>query len=137
CGMASMGGGGQARDHTDRRQANAYYRNNGDDNRRGDAHHAGHSRYRARTAPPVFAALRTAAAWQQPAATRVYQRHLDHGVHLTMRTLSTKLQEEFKALLPPTLFFFVMLHLVAFIRVLMLKGTGIAASTPWQVTLSA
>jgi hypothetical protein len=54
-----------------------------------------------------------------------------------MSQLSTKLQEEFKALLPPALFFFVMLHLVAFIRVLMLKGTGIAASTPWQVTLSA
>ena len=54
-----------------------------------------------------------------------------------MRTLSTKLQEECKALLPPALFFFVMLHLVALIRVLMLKGTGIAVSTSWQVTLSA
>src|SRR4029453_3315759 len=54
-----------------------------------------------------------------------------------MGQLSTKLQEEFKALLPPTIFFFVTLHLVAFIRVLMFKGTGIAASTPWQVTLSA
>ena len=30
-----------------------------------------------------------------------------------------------------------MLHLVALIRVLMLKGTGIALSTSWQVTLSA
>jgi hypothetical protein len=54
-----------------------------------------------------------------------------------MSQLSTKLQEEFKALLPPALFFFVMLHLVALIRVLMLKGTGIALSTSWQVTLSA
>ena len=54
-----------------------------------------------------------------------------------MSTLSTKLKEEFKALLPPTIFFFVTLHLVAFIRVLMLKGTGIAANTPWQVTLAA
>jgi hypothetical protein len=54
-----------------------------------------------------------------------------------MSTLSTKLLEEFKALLPPTLFFFVMLHLVAFMRVLMLKGTGIAVNTPWQVTLAA
>ena len=54
-----------------------------------------------------------------------------------MSKLSTKLKEEFIALLPPTIFFFVMLHLVALIRVLMLKGTGIAASTPWQVTLSA
>ena len=54
-----------------------------------------------------------------------------------MSKLSTKLKEEFKALLPPALFFFVMLHLIALIRVLMLKGTGIALSTSWQVTLSA
>jgi hypothetical protein len=54
-----------------------------------------------------------------------------------MSKLFTKLQEEFKALLPPAIFFFVMLHLVALIRVLMLKGTGIAVSTSWQVTLSA
>jgi hypothetical protein len=51
--------------------------------------------------------------------------------------LSAKLKEEFRAMLPPALFFFVMLHLVALIRVLMLKGTGIAVSTSWQVTLSA
>jgi hypothetical protein len=54
-----------------------------------------------------------------------------------MSKLSTKLQEEFKALLPPTIFFFVALHLVAFMRALMLKGTGIATSTSWQVTLAA
>src|SRR5215470_18783505 len=68
---------------------------------------------------------------------RFYQRHLDSEGPLTMSTLATKLQEEFHALLPPTLFFFVMLHLVALIRALMLKGTGIALSTSWQVTLSA
>jgi hypothetical protein len=79
----------------------------------------------------------TAAAGQQPAAAQVYQQHLNHGGHLTMRKLSAKLQEEFKALLPPAIFFLVMLHLVALMRVLMLKGTGIAASTPLQVTLSA
>src|SRR5215475_6293900 len=65
------------------------------------------------------------------------QRHLNKKVYLTMSTLSIKLKEEFIALLPPTLFFFVALHLVALIRVLMLKGTGIALSTSWQVTLSA
>jgi len=54
-----------------------------------------------------------------------------------MRRLSTKLKEEFEALLPPTIFLLVALHLVALIRILMLKGTGIAASTPWQVTLAA
>jgi hypothetical protein len=54
-----------------------------------------------------------------------------------MWRLATKLQEEFAALLPPTIFFLVALHLVALIRVLMLKGTGIAVSTPVQVTLAA
>jgi hypothetical protein len=54
-----------------------------------------------------------------------------------MRRLATKLQEEFAALLPPTIFFLVALHLVALIRVLMLKGTGTAVSTPVQVTLAA
>ena len=54
-----------------------------------------------------------------------------------MRKLSTKLLEEFKAVLPPTMFFFVALHLVALIRVLMLKGTGITLSTSWQVTVAA
>ena len=55
----------------------------------------------------------------------------------SMSKLSTKLKEEFEALLPPTIFFFVALHMVALIRVLMLKGTGIAVSTPLQVTLAA
>ena len=68
---------------------------------------------------------------------RSHQRHLDKGVSLTMSKLSTKLHEEFIALLPPTIFFFVALHLVAMVRVLMLKGTGIALSTPLQVTLGA
>ena len=54
-----------------------------------------------------------------------------------MTKLFTKLKEEIKALLPPTIFFLVALHLVALIRVLMLKGTGIAVSTPLQVTLAA
>ncbi len=54
-----------------------------------------------------------------------------------MSKLSTKLTEEFKALLRPAIFFFVALHLVALMRVLMLKGTGIAASTPLRITLVA
>jgi len=40
-------------------------------------------------------------------------------------------------MLPPTLFFFIALHLVAFIRVLMLKGTGIAFSSSVSVTVAA
>jgi len=37
-----------------------------------------------------------------------------------------KLKEEFFKLLPPTIFFFVALHIVAFIRALMLRGTGVS-----------
>lgn len=54
-----------------------------------------------------------------------------------MTTLFEKAREEFVALLPPTIFFFITLHLVAIIRVLMLKGTGIPVSTPLQVTVAA
>jgi len=42
-----------------------------------------------------------------------------------MTRLPHKLKEEFLALLPPTIFFFVALHVVMLIRILMLKGTGI------------
>src|SRR5262247_2447053 len=54
-----------------------------------------------------------------------------------MSKVFAKLKEEFEAVLPPTIFFFVALQLVALIRVLMLKGTGIAVSTPLQVALAA
>ena len=54
-----------------------------------------------------------------------------------MSRLAAKLEEEFRAVLPPTIFFFVMLHTVALIRILMLKGTGIPVSTSLQVTVAA
>src|SRR5881409_3318493 len=54
-----------------------------------------------------------------------------------MTKLSTTLKKEFFELLPPTIFFFVALHIVAFVRVLMLKGTGIAPSTSAAVTIAA
>jgi hypothetical protein len=54
-----------------------------------------------------------------------------------MSKLSTKIKEEISALLPPTLFFFIALHLVALFRVLMLKGTGIAIGTSVSVTVAA
>jgi len=54
-----------------------------------------------------------------------------------MSRLFAKLAEEFRAVLPPTIFFFIMLNIVALIRVLMLKGTGIPVSTPLQVTVAA
>ena len=54
-----------------------------------------------------------------------------------MTKLSTKLKEEFFKLLPPTIFFFVALHIVMFIRVLMLEGTGIAPSSSVSIAVAA
>jgi hypothetical protein len=54
-----------------------------------------------------------------------------------MGKLAVKIQEEIVALLPPTIFFFVALHIVALIRLLMLKGTGIAAGVSVSVTVAA
>ena len=48
-----------------------------------------------------------------------------------------KLREEIRELIPPTLYFFVTLHIIAFVRVLMLKGTGITVATSASVTLGA
>jgi len=54
-----------------------------------------------------------------------------------MSQLNHKLKEEFFALLPPTIFFFVALHIVAFVRVLMLKGTGISSLASVSVAVAA
>jgi len=54
-----------------------------------------------------------------------------------MTKLLAKLREEIEAMLPPAIFFFVALHIVAIVRVLMLEGTGIAVATSFAVTLAA
>ncbi len=54
-----------------------------------------------------------------------------------MSKLSSKLKEEFLALLPPTIFFFVALHIVAFVRVLTLKGTGISPLSSVSMAVAA
>src|SRR5436305_12978813 len=54
-----------------------------------------------------------------------------------MSKVSSKLKKEFLALLPPTIFFFVALHIVAFIRVLMLRGTGISPLGSVSIAVSA
>src|SRR5215470_6812158 len=54
-----------------------------------------------------------------------------------MSKLATRIGEELRAALPPTIFFFIMLQIVAAIRVLMLKGTGISVSSPLQTTIAA
>lgn len=43
-----------------------------------------------------------------------------------MARVFTKLKEEFEALVPPTIFFFVALNIVALVRALMVRGTGVA-----------
>jgi len=48
-----------------------------------------------------------------------------------------KIKEEVLALVPPTVFFFVSLSLIALVRMLMTKGTGIPISTPIQVAVGA
>jgi hypothetical protein len=48
-----------------------------------------------------------------------------------------KIEEELLALLPPAVFFFLSLHLVWFIRVLVLEGTAISVGTSVSVTVGA
>ena len=54
-----------------------------------------------------------------------------------MTKLGTTLKKEFFELLPPTIFFFVALHIVAFVRVLMLKGTGISPLSTMSIAVAA
>jgi hypothetical protein len=54
-----------------------------------------------------------------------------------MSKVSTKLKEEFFDLLPPTIFFFVTLHIVALIHGLMLKGEGISPLTSVSVAVAS
>ena len=54
-----------------------------------------------------------------------------------MGKLAGKIREEIEALLPPVIFFFVALHIVAIIRKLMLEGTGIPIGTSLTVTIGA
>jgi hypothetical protein len=48
-----------------------------------------------------------------------------------------RLKEEFFKILPPTIFFFVALHIVAFVHALMLKKTGIAPSSSVSIAVAA
>ena len=54
-----------------------------------------------------------------------------------MSKLISKLKEEFFAVLPPTIFFFVALHVVAFVRMLMLKGTGLPPLSTVSIGIAA
>jgi hypothetical protein len=54
-----------------------------------------------------------------------------------MSKLTRKIKEELTELLPPTVFFFVALHIVAFIYALMDERTGINLPTSATVTVAA
>jgi len=48
-----------------------------------------------------------------------------------------KLKEEFFKILPPTIFFFVALHIIMFIRILMLEGTGLSPYSSASIAVTA
>lgn len=54
-----------------------------------------------------------------------------------MSKLAEKIKEEIVALVPPTIFFFIALHIVALVRVLMVKGTGLPVTTSAQIAVGA
>ena len=54
-----------------------------------------------------------------------------------MHKVVEKLKEEFLKMLPPTIFFFVALHITALIRSLMTKGSGLEISSSAQITVAA
>ena len=59
------------------------------------------------------------------------------GQFNSMAKLSIFLKKEFLELLPPTIFFFIALHAVALVHVLMLKGTGISPLSSMSMALAA
>jgi hypothetical protein len=73
---------------------------------------------------PINSAFNTNAATTRPKSK---------GNHFKMK----KLKEEFFKILPPTIFFFVALHVVMFIRVLMLEGTGVSPSSSVSIAVAA
>ncbi|QGZ63116.1 hypothetical protein [Paraburkholderia acidisoli] len=54
-----------------------------------------------------------------------------------MNTVAARVKHEFMEMLPPTLFFLVILHVVALVRALLTRDTGISLPTAGAVTLAA
>ena len=54
-----------------------------------------------------------------------------------MHKIFEKLKEEFFAILPPTIFFFVALHIVTFIRVLMAKGSHFEPLSTMSIAIAS
>ena len=54
-----------------------------------------------------------------------------------MSKVVATIKKEFLELLPPTIYFFVALHIIALIRLLMVKATGITPLTTASVLVAA
>lgn len=54
-----------------------------------------------------------------------------------MSHFASKVKEEIGKLVPPTIFFFITLHMIALIRSLMLKGTGIPVASSFVIAIAA
>jgi hypothetical protein len=54
-----------------------------------------------------------------------------------MNKAAEKLKQEFLAVLPPTIFFFVALHIVGLVRALMTQGTGLPVTSSAQIAIAA
>ncbi|MGF6875347.1 hypothetical protein [Paraburkholderia sp. MM5477-R1] len=54
-----------------------------------------------------------------------------------MSTLPGKIKREIMKAMPPTLFFFFILHVVSLIRSLMVKGTGLSIPTTTSVLIAS
>jgi len=54
-----------------------------------------------------------------------------------MSQLSEKIKEEIVALIPPTVFFFIALQIIALVRALMVKGTGLPVASSAQIAIGA
>jgi len=54
-----------------------------------------------------------------------------------MSKVTAKIAHEFREMLPPTLYFLIILHIVAIIRALMIRGGGISVPTVGSVTITA
>ncbi|MCM8611219.1 MAG: hypothetical protein NFW15_00245 [Candidatus Accumulibacter sp.] len=54
-----------------------------------------------------------------------------------MNRVVEKLKEELLAVLPPTAFFLIALHIIGFVRALMTQGTGLPVTSSAQIALAA
>ncbi|WP_228874941.1 hypothetical protein [Paraburkholderia saeva] len=63
----------------------------------------------------------------QPGRNRAEPQRVDEAK--IMSKFREKIGHEFIKVLPPTIFFFVILHIVALIRALMIRGTGVSLAS--------